>query len=73
MGEWARDKGFGLFRFSPSVFIASDPTGKFAYVANRFSNTVSAYSINASTGALTSIGTIAPGSYPHSIAITRVP
>ena len=30
-----------------------DPSGKFAYVANLASNTVSIYSIDASTGALT--------------------
>jgi YVTN family beta-propeller protein len=46
-----------------------DPTGKFAYVTNFGSNDVSMYTINATTGALTSIGTIAAGSTPTSIAI----
>jgi len=46
-----------------------DPTGKFAYVPNSGSNDVSMYTINATTGALTSIGTMAAGSTPTSIAI----
>ena len=36
--------------------LAIDPGGKFLYVANFTSNNVSAYSINATTGALTAIG-----------------
>ena len=35
--------------------IAVDPTGKFLYVVNGGSSTVSAYTINASTGALTPV------------------
>jgi len=35
--------------------VAVDPSGKFAYVANQTSNDVSAYTINATTGALTRI------------------
>jgi 6-phosphogluconolactonase (cycloisomerase 2 family) len=50
-------------------FVAVDPTGKFAYVANFLSNDVSMYTINGTTGALTSIGTIAAGSAPTSIAV----
>ena len=42
---------------SPSS-IAIDPAGKFAYVANSGSNDVSMYRIDATTGALTLIGTI---------------
>src|SRR5258706_7872210 len=38
--------------------VAVDPTGKFAYVANDGSNNVSGYTIDAATGALTTI----PGS-----------
>ena len=46
-----------------------DPTGKFAYVANSGSNDVSMYTINAATGVLSSIGAIAAGLSPSSIAI----
>ena len=45
------------------------PSGKFAYVANCGSNDVSMYTINATTGALTSIGTIAAGTSPVSMAV----
>src|SRR5206468_611151 len=42
----------------------------FAYVANINSNSVSAYAINAVTGALTSLGSaIAAGSKPYSVAV----
>ena len=55
--------------------ITIDPTGKFAYVANwdtgliGVSAGVSAYTINATTGALTSIGTFAAGNSPWFIAV----
>ncbi len=53
-----------------------DPSGKFAYVANGYGGgfidavpfNVAMYAINATTGALTSIGTIATGTEPTSIA-----
>jgi 6-phosphogluconolactonase (cycloisomerase 2 family) len=48
--------------------VAVDPTGKFAYVANR-GGTVSAYTINQSTGALTAIGTFTAGSNPEAVAV----
>jgi len=49
-----------------------EPTGKFIYVANMFVNNVSAYSVNATTGALTSLGAPVPsGSTPFSIVTTR--
>jgi YVTN family beta-propeller protein len=51
------------------ISIAVDPTGAFAYVANSGSNDVSMYTINATTGALTSIGTIATGTDPGSVAV----
>ena len=50
-------------------FLAIDPAGKFAYVANSGSNDISMYTINTTTGALTSIGTIAAGLSPTSIAV----
>ncbi|MGB8517937.1 MAG: beta-propeller fold lactonase family protein, partial [Gallionella sp.] len=47
------------------------PNGKFFYVANTGANTVTAYSINQATGALTIIGApIAAGSSPTSIAVS---
>ena len=62
--------------------VAIDPTGKFAYVTNSFGitgNSVTAFSINASTGALTEIDqngasagtTVATGNTPVSISIDR--
>jgi DNA-binding beta-propeller fold protein YncE len=52
--------------------VAVEPSGKFAYVANGgagFPFNVEMYTINATTGALTSIGTIAAGTNPVSIAV----
>ena len=57
------------------VSVTVDPSGKFAYVADGSTNSggpgvnVSMYSINTNTGALTSVGTIAAGLSPSSIAI----
>jgi len=50
------------------------PSGKFAYVANQSAlpgsaGNVSMYTINAGTGGLTSIGTIAAGTDPVSVAV----
>jgi YVTN family beta-propeller protein len=57
-----------------AVSVAVDPMGKFAYVAAQSDppgspGNVSMYTINASTGALTSIGTIATGADPASVAV----
>ena len=41
------------------VSVTVDPSGKFAYVTNITSNNVSAYTINAATGALTAVGGLA--------------
>ena len=46
-----------------------DPTGAFAYVANSGSNDVSMYSINSTTGVLTSVGSIDAGTTPLSVAV----
>ncbi|MFZ0737535.1 MAG: beta-propeller fold lactonase family protein [Candidatus Acidiferrales bacterium] len=50
-----------------------DPSGKFAYVANgenpESAGSVLMYTINAATGALTSVGTIATGTGPASVAV----
>jgi 6-phosphogluconolactonase len=55
-------------------FVAFDPTGKFAYVANADSNDVSAYSFNSATGALTPIAgsPIPAGTRPVSIATSKI-
>jgi 6-phosphogluconolactonase len=57
-----------------SVAVAPDPTGKFgkfAYVANYGSNSISMYNIDPVTGALAFIGTVAAGSSPVSVAVDR--
>jgi 6-phosphogluconolactonase len=57
--------------FPSSVVV--DPSGTFAYVANGnapgSAGSVFMYTINATTGALTSIGTIATGTGPVSVAV----
>jgi hypothetical protein len=45
----------------PPSSIAIDPSGKFAYVTNSDSNSVSMYSIDAATGNLMLIGLLDPG------------
>ena len=55
----------------PSSMVV-DPSGKFAYVVNGGAgvpSNVAMYTINATTGALTSIGTIAAGTAPVSVAV----
>ncbi|MGC1449770.1 MAG: beta-propeller fold lactonase family protein [Candidatus Sulfotelmatobacter sp.] len=65
---------------TPEFFnsMAMDPSGKFAYAADGGafpagsfggSNSVSMYTINSTTGALTSIGMIAAGTGPASVAV----
>jgi YVTN family beta-propeller protein len=54
--------------------VAVDPSGNFVYVANASATpgsagNVSMYTINGTTGALTSIGTIAAGDIPNSVAV----
>lgn len=49
--------------------VAVDPAGNFVYVTNSGSNDVSIYTINGTTGALTSIGTIPAGTSPASVAV----
>jgi 6-phosphogluconolactonase (cycloisomerase 2 family) len=53
------------------VSVAVDPSGLFAYVSNWGSSNVSAYSINATTGALAAIAgsPYAAGSGPSAIAV----
>jgi DNA-binding beta-propeller fold protein YncE len=53
--------------------VTVDPSGKFAYVANPYSNDVSGYTIDAATGALSEVAgsPFAAGFNPASITITR--
>jgi 6-phosphogluconolactonase len=51
--------------------ITIDPSGKFVYVANNGSGSVSAYSIVDATGQLTAVGTYFTESYPYAIRIDR--
>jgi hypothetical protein len=59
-------------RYFPPAAVSVDASGRFAYVVNRDSNTVSAYSINPSTGALTPLATpdFATGAAPVSVTTT---
>ena len=52
--------------------IAITPSGKYLYSADTVNNTIAAFSINSSTGALTALSpaTYATGTHPISIAIT---
>ena len=54
----------------PNAAIA-DPSGKFLYTANSESNNISLFGIDANTGALTSMGTVASRASPSSIAMTK--
>jgi YVTN family beta-propeller protein len=49
--------------------VTVDPSGSYAYVVNDGSNSISMYSIDHTTGALTSRGTIAAGSSPREIVV----
>jgi len=58
-------------KFVGTSSVAVHPSGKFAYVANSAfnnGNTISMYTIDATTGALTSIGTVAAQN-PRSVAV----
>jgi len=71
-GALTATQGIVVAGFPRSV--ALDPTGKFAYVPTWSASpgsagNVSMYMINATTGALTSIGTITAGIWPFSVAI----
>ncbi len=51
--------------------VTVDPSGKFVYVANRSSNDIWAYSIDATTGALTALSTIAGRYGSQALAMTQ--
>jgi hypothetical protein len=49
-------------------FVPIDPRGKFVYVANAQSNTVSTYEIDAGTGSLQFVGDVGTGTLPVGVA-----
>jgi 6-phosphogluconolactonase (cycloisomerase 2 family) len=53
------------------IDLVADPSGQFVYAANYNSNDISAYVVDAGTGALTPVSgsPFAAGGQPHSIAI----
>ena len=51
------------------ISVAVEPSGRYVYVANFNSNDVSAFAINATTGALTSLGAVAAGTNPQSLIV----
>ena len=53
------------------ISVTVDPTGRFVYVANYSSNTVSQYSINQTTGQLAALSTatISAGTNPYSVTV----
>jgi 6-phosphogluconolactonase (cycloisomerase 2 family) len=63
--------GIQNFAAGPAPYsIAFDATGSFAYVVYYGSHSVSAYSVNATTGALASTGmSVATGTYPWTITV----
>jgi len=51
--------------------LAVDPSGVFVYVSNQGGNNISLYSVNTTTGALTAQGTMAAGTAPMGLVITK--
>lgn len=62
--------GSGTAGTAPSsITVACSAVSGFAYVTNQNSNTVSAYTIDGTTGALTSIGTFGTGTNPRFVTV----
>ena len=51
--------------------VAVSPVGKFAYVANQFTNTVAAFTYDATAGSLTLIASYGTGANPAALAFSR--
>jgi len=51
-------------------FIASDPTGRYLFVGNQSGPVIQSFSLDGSTGTLTSVASYGVGSTPTSIAVT---
>ena len=54
---------------SNPISVAVDPSGRFAYVANQASYNVTTYTIDATTGALTTLGSVNTGIDPWSVCV----
>lgn len=52
-------------------FITSDSSGKYLFVGTQSSRTIQSFSLNGSTGTLTSVATYSTGGTPTSIALTH--
>lgn len=59
-----------VFSQAATLTVTAAPAGGLALVANSNANTLSIFRANASTGALSSLGTAGTGAYPYAIAIT---
>jgi 6-phosphogluconolactonase len=70
------DGGLTLLSNSPfatakaPVFVTSDPTGKYLFVGNESGPVIQSFSLDGSTGTLTSVNTYGVGGTPTSIAVT---
>jgi len=70
------DGGLTLLTNSPFTtgshpsFITSDPSGKYLFVGNQSSPAVQSFSLDRSTGTLTSVASYSVGNTPGSIAVT---
>src|SRR5882672_404836 len=64
-----RPSGYVLTGGAGPISVTVDPTGQFAYVVNFGSDNVSAFAINANTGALTAVGSSAAGTTPISVTV----
>jgi 6-phosphogluconolactonase (cycloisomerase 2 family) len=71
-GDLANVPGSPFNAGSTPVAVLAEPSGKFLYVANSGSSTISAYRIDNSTGLLTPIsGTFTTGSSPDSLSVSN--
>ena len=69
-GALAMISGSPFATGSGPTSIAFEPSGKFAYVANELGGSVSGFSVNSATGAMTALPTTAvAGQFPTTIAI----
>jgi YVTN family beta-propeller protein len=66
IGTFATKTNFSSNPLPQSLTV--DPSGKFAYVSNWNSNNIDIFSIDANTGSLTSIATVAAGKSPFFVA-----
>jgi 6-phosphogluconolactonase (cycloisomerase 2 family) len=71
-GDLAAVTGSPFAAGNAPAAVVAEPSGKFLYVANSGGSSISAYSINNSTGVLTPItGTFTTGSSPDSLSVSN--